>query len=97
MVTADNWEGLHQNLSGFKYLKATTHNFSLGAGYSSPGSFFADAAVRLTSYPVSYYGPYYYTDYDAVDSNGNALQVGSPLEKLNRRVVDLVLTFGWRF
>ena len=96
-VTAETWEGLHQLLSGFEYFKNTTQAYSLGLGYSSSGSFFADATVRLTSYPKAYYSPYYYGGYDMYDKDGNHVYMGQPLITLNRRIVDVLVTFGWRF
>lgn len=86
-----------QDLISSSYYKDVTHAFSLGAGYSSPGSFFADIAVRLTKYPVSYYSPYYYGAYDALDKDGRSLGVGAPVEKIEHNVIDLLLTLGWRF
>lgn len=96
-VTAENWQGYNQIISDSHYFDSVTHAVSFGAGYSSPGSFFADFAVRLTSYPRSFYSPYYYGSYDAVDKDGKLLDVKAPLELLNRSVVDAVLTLGWRF
>lgn len=63
-----------------------THTFSLGFGYSSPGSFFMDAAVRYTMLPENWYYPY--DDY---------LDVRSPEVCVNTRQMDVVLTLGWRF
>ena len=40
---------------------------SFGIGYSSPGSFFMDAAVRFQYLPNEYFTPYWYYDYE----NGN--------------------------
>ena len=96
-VTAETWEGLHQLLSGFEYFNNTTQAYSLGLGYSSSGSFFADATVRLTSYPTAYYSPYYYGGYDMYDKDGRHVYMGQPLITLNRRIVDVLVTFGWRF
>ena len=70
---------------------ATSHHklnaFSVGLGYSSPGSFFCDLAGRLTSYSNEYISPYinYLSDAD------------SPLLKSSRDRWDVVLTLGWRF
>ena len=71
--------------SGYDYTD-TTNAFSFGVGYSSNGSFFADAAIRSTLYPESWYYPY--DDY---------LSVGSPEVGLKKTVSDIVLTVGWRF
>lgn len=66
--------------------KDVTNSFSFGVGYSSAGSFFADAAVRSTLYPVSWYYPY--DDY---------VQTRAPEVKLVKNLFDVVLTLGWRF
>lgn len=63
-----------------------TNAFSFGVGYSSPGSFFADAAVRSTLFPVSWYYPY--DDY---------LETKSPEVKVAKNLLDIVFTLGWRF
>ena len=98
MYTAENWNTNDiVTLQEFRYFKNMTNAYSLGVGYSSEGSFFADAAVRLTSYPKLYYAPYYYGEYDAVDKNGMLLDAGSPDIAFNRSVFDILLTIGWRF
>lgn len=70
---------------------ATTHQkinaFSVGIGYSSPGSFFWDLAGRLTSYSNEYISPYINYLSDA----------NSPILKSKRDRWDVVMTFGWRF
>ena len=96
-VTAENWQGPEQVLGDFHYFNNITNAVSLGAGYSSDGSFFADAAVRFTKYPDAYYNPYYYGDYVGYLSDGTMIEVPAPLVKLDRRVFDIILTFGWRF
>ncbi|MBO4671529.1 MAG: hypothetical protein J5640_06805 [Bacteroidales bacterium] len=103
MVTAEtvrfkgNTDIFAQNLVSSHYFKDLTHAFSIGAGYSSPGSFFADLAVRLTNYPTVEYAPYYYGAYDAKDNAGRSLGVAAPVESIDRSLVDVLLTFGWRF
>ena len=92
-----NSEAFKQQLISSRHFDNLTHGVSLGAGYSSPGSFFADFAVRMTSYPVSYYAPYYYGAYDAKDKNGVSLNIGAPLERLDKKMFDVLLTLGWRF
>ena len=95
-VTAEEWKGYGQILTKGGYFDSFTHSVSFGLGYSSSGSFFADLALRLTSYPRNYYDPYYYS-YDAVDKDGKLLDVNSPVILLNRSVFDAMLTMGWRF
>ena len=98
MVTAETWTPeVDANLRDFRYFKNNTNAFSFGVGYASSGSFFADAAVRVTRYPTLHYGPYYYGDYEVADKNGNYSYVGVPDIAYARKVVDVLLTIGWRF
>ena len=59
--------------------------------------FFADFALRMTAYPTVMYSPYYYGSYNAKDKDGFDLAVLDPLERIDRKVFDAVLTLGWRF
>ena len=63
------------------------HAFSVGLGYSSTGSFFADLAARMTLLADEYISPYadYLTD------------VASPLILNKRNIFNITATFGWRF
>lgn len=77
------------------YYGDRTQAFSVGFGYSSPGSFFLDVAARLTRYPAATFAPYY--DYDSYDSYGNLQNVDAP-RILNRRDLwHVSMTLGWRF
>lgn len=76
-----------------RYNRAAVNSLSLGVGYSSKGSFFADLGFRVTRYPATYRKPY--ADY-IYDESGN-LEIASPLIRTNSRLCDLLLTFGWRF
>lgn len=71
--------------------KKTIHDeknaFSIGAGYSSPGSFFMDLAARLTEWRSDYY-----TLYEDYLNDGSV-----PELKCSRSRWDVVLTLGWRF
>ncbi len=67
-------------------VKDLTHTASIGFGYSSPGSFFLDAAVRYTLLPDNWYYPY--DDY---------LAVRSPEVCVTNQLMDVILTLGWRF
>jgi len=96
-VTAETWQGYNQILTESHYFDSVTHAVSVGLGYSSPGSFYADLALRMTSYPRSYYSPYYYGTYDAVGQDGKSLDVLAPVELLTHSIVDAVATLGWRF
>ncbi len=96
-VTAENWKGYNQILTSSHYFDSVTHAVSFGLGYSSGGSFFADVALRLTSYPRAYYSPYYYGSYEALDKDGKPLDVLAPVEVLTHSVFDAVATLGWRF
>ncbi len=76
------------------------HAFSLGAGWSSSGSFYLDAAVRLRTVPAEYLIPYYY--YVATDPNRYYEKyiredVITPEIEVKSMFVDALLTLGWRF
>jgi len=61
--------------------------FSVGLGYSSNGSFFADIAARLTTLADEYISPY-----------ANYLEgVDSPMILNKREIYSITATFGWRF
>ena len=61
--------------------------FSIGLGYSSEGSFFADLAGRLTMFSDEYISPY--IDYLS--------DVASPMILNKRERWDITATIGWRF
>ena len=82
-------------LGDAEYYPDRTSSISAGLGYSSPGSFFADFAVRRTSYPVSYLSPYY--DYENMNASGEVVNVPSPRIRTGRSLWDAVVTVGWRF
>lgn len=69
--------------------EALLNTFSAGVGYSSNGSFFADAAVSCTKYPVKYFSPY--SDY--ITGGDTYL----PEVANTRTLANVVLTLGWRF
>ena len=92
-----NSTAFRQQLGEGHYFKNFTHAVSLGAGYSSSGSFFADLALRLTAFPTTYYAPYYYGAYEARNKDGLVVSTNAPLERLDRSVFDVLLTLGWRF
>lgn len=67
--------------------KSYTHGISFGVGYSSPGSFFMDAAVRGRFKPATYTYPY-----------GNYIDgTDSPEIKTRASLWDGLITIGWRF
>ena len=84
-----------KNLVTPHYYADRTRSFSAGIGYSSPGSFFMDAAVRMTRYPAMTFAPYF--DYESYDSFGNLGLVESPRILNHRDLWNVALTFGWRF
>ena len=84
-----------KNLVTPHYYGDRTQSVSLGAGYSSAGSFFADFAVRYTKYPVSTFAPYY--DYVSYDKSGYLLDVQAPRILNERSLWNVCLTLGWRF
>lgn len=61
--------------------------FSVGFGYSSNGSFFADIAARLTMLSDEYISPY--ADY--------LEDLASPMILNKRDLYSITATFGWRF
>ena len=62
---------------------------SFGVGYSSPGSFFADLAVRFQYLPNEYITPYWY--YNTTDV------VETPEICGQSALCNTLLTLGWRF
>lgn len=72
------------------YVNDIRRSYSLGLGYNPAGSFFADFAVRWTTMPSTTYQPYYnYTD--------SGVEYYSPLYRVNKTLLNAVLTLGWRF
>ena len=69
---------------------------SFGIGYSSRGSFFVDAAVRLQYLPNEYFTPYWYY----YRENGNLYtdySVVTPEISSQSALCNALLTLGWRF
>ena len=78
-----------------RYLSDRLFSLSLGAGYSSPGSFYADFAIRRTSLPDAYYKAYStYLNHKVGDTT---YDIVSPSVKSKLSQFDAVFTFGWRF
>jgi len=75
------------------YVNGDRSAFSLGLGYSSAGSFFADLAVRVNTLPEEHLN--IYDDY-IFDAAGN-LTAPSPTVNINTTLVDALVTVGWRF
>lgn len=82
------------------YASLLKHAFSLGAGYSSGGHFYMDAAIRLRTVPSEYLIPYYYyyapnagnyQDKYVLDS------ILTPEIEVRSFLADALLTLGWRF
>ena len=73
--------------SGMQTLHDNINAYSVGIGYSSKGSFFADLAARLTTLTDEYVSPYadYLSDY------------ASPMILNKRERYDITATIGWRF
>ena len=91
----DDYDSHARSLVSYRYNNSLTRTASLGFGYSSSGSFFADFVCRLTRYPTFKVSPYY--DYDVYDKDGKLLDVASPVVKIDRNLWNLALTVGWRF
>ena len=81
---------------------------SFGIGYSSPGSFFADFAVRFQYLPNEMFTPYYYYGYWSDYNGGQKYADGSDPICIMRNDVtpeicsqsalcNALLTLGWRF
>ena len=67
---------------------------SFGIGYSSPGSFFMDAAVRFQYLPNEYFTPYWYYDNGEVNYD---LNPPTPEICAQSALCNALLTLGWRF
>ena len=88
----DDFESGRYRLGDWTY-SDSRRSYALGLGYSSNGSFFADAAFRLNRFPASYRKPY--ADY--IYDNDGVLDTASPVIRTDRTLCDLLFTFGWRF
>ena len=89
----DNFENGTYSLVSYRYNDATMRQFSVGAGYSSKGSFFADIAFRVNKYPATWRKPY--ADY--IYDGAGKLDTASPVIRNQRTLMDMAVTFGWRF
>lgn len=78
-----------------EYLKDNVTSVSFGAGYSSPGAFFADIAFRRTSLPDTRYSPY--STYLNHTVGGKVYDIVSPQVRTSNSLFDAVVTIGWRF
>lgn len=85
----DDFESGRMWLCGSEAVPETIKSYSFGFGYSSDSSFFADVAFRWNSYPTKYFSPYY----DYITGGTDYL----PEIENTRTLMDMVLTFGWRF
>ena len=70
---------------------------SFGIGYSSPRSFFVDAAIRFQYLPTEYFTPYYYffTGHDGYSSLDASIE--TPEIRAQSALCNALLTLGWRF
>ena len=86
----------YENQYLWERIEGNTHSASLGLGYSSKGSFFADAAVRMTKYADTYIYPY---DYYYLDGDQPMVDTSMPTPViLSRRTLwNVLLTIGFRF
>lgn len=78
-----------------RYSSDRLFSVSFGAGYSSPGSFYADIAFRRTSLPDAYYKAY--STYLSHTVGDTTYDIVSPSVKSKLSQFDAVLTLGWRF
>lgn len=78
--------------AGYRY---NTNALSAGFGYYSRGSFFTDFAFRMTKYAQRGYAPYGEYLYGIEDWAD--VRFASPFIVANHKLLDAVLTLGWRF
>lgn len=95
MSDYEYYKGRTLTLVSSKFYKDNTYAFTLGAGYSSPRSFYADFAVRFSKYPTTTYSPYY--DYNGCDKLGYEEYLTSARIKSSIGLWDAHITLGWRF
>ena len=69
---------------------------SFGVGYSSPGSFFADFAIRFQYLPNEYFTPYWYY-YREAGRTYTDYSVATPEVCAQSALCNALLTLGWRF
>lgn len=86
LVNPYSYDGT-QSLGGKVAIKSLTHAISAGVGYSSPGSFFFDAALRANLLPEDYVYPY----------PTYGVGIDSPEIASVSTLWDVVMTIGWRF
>lgn len=82
----DYYKGRKSLPSQSSYYNNFTQSFCAGVGYNSSGIFFADLAVKYTTYPQYIYQPYY--DYS---------DVYAPRISNDRSLWNVVMTLGLRF
>ena len=91
------WDNNIEDYVGVK--PVFTHNAALGIGFSSKGSFFADAAVTRTFLPDEYFMPY--NDYVFVSDGNDGYVVDhnyyAPDLQIRSALWKVILTLGFRF
>lgn len=87
----------YENQYLWERTEGNVQNYSLGLGYSSNGSFFADAAVRLTKYADTFIRPYEYYTYDNAWNQDIDTSVQTPEIWSRRMLWNVILTIGFRF
>ena len=89
-----NWSPEKANIYGEPLAKTlTSQSASLGVGYASKKSFFADIAARYSFASDEYFMPY--EDY-MYDNSGN-LVAFAPEILIRTSALKVMFTFGWRF
>ena len=86
----------YENQYIWERAEGNTSSAALGLGYSSKGSFFADAAVRMTRYADTYIYPYDYWQYDGSQLIADT-SVAVPEILSKRTLWNVLLTVGFRF
>ena len=91
------WDNYYEEY--VKVRRDITHKASFGIGFSSKGSFFADAALTRTFIPREYFMPY--ADYVfTADANGEYIvdpNYYAPEIMIRSALWKVVLTLGFRF
>ena len=87
-------------VNGVKLHEDPKQTYSFGLGYSSPGAFYADFALRFRLMPTEFVVPYEY--YYAPDSSNPYQKVVddgvlTPEISVDSTIADAFLTVGWRF
>ena len=93
-TSGKRYEYSEDSLVKLNFKELTVHTASVGLGFTTKGSFFADIAAGGQIYPMQHLRPY--ADYIYNPSTGKPSSY-SPEIRYLRSSIKLVATFGWRF